>query len=149
MTVLDLLGEDGVCEKPHLRAELGGYELEVSVEPLLWSTSLSRATTSLSTACRAALAVASTVRPDPGLPGGVVIHARASRTLEELEGCTWEGAFEPDTMALFHNAVGSQPLPYDTFDAQTWRFGREPLEEVALALATNQRRGFCPPPLTR
>jgi hypothetical protein len=90
--------------------------------------------------------LASTGLADPNLPGGFLPHIFGSSTLADpdWEHCAWPDTFEPDLMPIFDTVPALGREPYASFDGQTVRFDTfEP--ELRLALATSQRREFCPP----
>ncbi len=88
----------------------------------------------------------STGTPDPSIPGGLAPHVLSSSTLADpqWEDCSWPDTFEPDLVRMFDSTPGAGTSGYATFDGQTWRFGRSDGPDVRIALATNERRSFCP-----
>lgn len=91
--------------------------------------------------------LASTGLPDPSVPGGLLPEVLGSTSLadDEWEACSWSKTFVPDRVRLLDPAPGTSDEPYASFDAQTYRLGRDPDEDIRLFLATSQQRGFCPP----
>lgn len=78
---------------------------------------------------------------DQRIPGGHVSHLMGSEQLADpdWEGCRWPDTFEPDEMLTY----GSVEREY-THTSQTYRFGKDPKQDVRVALATSWRRVFCP-----
>lgn len=94
------------------------------------------------------LTLVSTGLPDPGLPGGLCPRVLSSTTLAdaEWEACAWPETFTPDRVRLRDEQPATGGAPYASFDAQTWRFGRDTGQgdPVVLGLLTSQQRDFCP-----
>jgi hypothetical protein len=90
------------------------------------------------------ITLGSTGLPDPAIPGGVVPWVASSPTLgdPEWDDCTWNNTFTPDRAPL-----PDTPLDYagaGSIEADTWRFGGHPEEDVRVVLYTNVTRDFCP-----
>ena len=86
--------------------------------------------------------------PDPTIPGGILTRVLGSATLADpgWEGCAWPETFVPDRIPLLDTAPAGG-VNQATFDGQTFRFGRPDAPDVVLAIATSQRRDYCPTPL--
>ncbi|MCB9681955.1 MAG: hypothetical protein H6733_10845 [Alphaproteobacteria bacterium] len=83
--------------------------------------------------------------PDPSIPGGFVPRVIGSTTLADAgwEGCTWPDTFTPDRLRALDTNPATRDDPYASFDAETWRFGRDDEPDAIMALATEQIREFC------
>lgn len=92
--------------------------------------------------------LASTGLPDPAMPGGILTRVLGSTTLADpgWEGCAWPETFVPDRIPLLDTEPAGG-VKQATFDGQTFRFGRPDAPDVVLAIATSQRRDYCPAPL--
>ncbi|MFT5682876.1 MAG: hypothetical protein ACI8RZ_003800 [Myxococcota bacterium] len=88
----------------------------------------------------------STGMPDASIPGALAPQVLGSTTLADLEweGCAWPETFAPDVLGMYDPTSYGSSEPYATFDGETYRFGRDDRLDVVMALATNQRRHFCP-----
>lgn len=91
------------------------------------------------------MTLGSTGLADPQVPGGVAVHLAGTA---ELALPTWDGCLWPDTFVADH--IRTEDIPMDwggvaSLDAHTYRFGKDPDQDLRMVLATPQERGFCPP----
>jgi len=86
----------------------------------------------------------STGEPDPNVPGGVVLHIAGSPWLAnaDWESCDWPHSFVPDEITL-PDAPDDWQGPAG-LAGSTYRFGKDPDQDLRVVLATNQLRNFCP-----
>ncbi len=94
---------------------------------------------------RPLITLGSTGLPDDDMPGGVTPHMAGSDMLasEEWDGCAWPNRLVPDHMRTEDepDVFGGQA----SLDADTYKFGKDPDQDIRMVLATTQKRGFCPP----
>lgn len=86
----------------------------------------------------------STGLPDDLMPGGFTPHMAGTAALANpnWDNCTWPHQYVPD-----HIRTEDVPLDWGgvaSLDADTYKFGKDPDQDLRLILATPQMRGFCP-----
>lgn len=86
--------------------------------------------------------LASTGHTDPKIPGGHVVEVLGSPTLAdpEWDNCSYGSTFTPDEMGNWDSAQNSGLY---TYSSQTYRFGKNPQQDIRVVLGANWRRGFC------
>lgn len=88
-----------------------------------------------------AVTLGATGRIDERIPGGHLPYILGTPVLAdpEWENCAWPDQFTPDEQTAYDIAQPGTP----TFTMQTYRFGKDPRQDIRVVLATNWRRGFC------
>jgi hypothetical protein len=92
----------------------------------------------------AMMTLGSTGLPDELVPGGFVPHIAGTASLANpfWDDCSWPHTFVPDH-------IRTEDMPHDwggpaSMDAHTYKFGKDPEQDLRVVLATPQARGFCP-----
>lgn len=90
------------------------------------------------------MTLGSTGLPDELVPGGFATHVAGTADLAnpDWDDCTWPHSFVPD-----HIRTEDTPMDWggtSSMDAHTYKFGKDPDQDLRLVLATPQARGFCP-----
>lgn len=89
--------------------------------------------------------IASTGLPDPDVATGAVPFVAGSPAIAnpDWESCTWPHQFTPDLAPMEDTpgVFGEQASLW----AQTYRFGKDPDQDLRTVLVTNRLRNFCPP----
>jgi hypothetical protein len=90
------------------------------------------------------ITLAGTGRMDSSIPGGHIPEVQGSPLLAdpEWESCAWPKTFIPDEMANRDTLVH-----VNTFTSQTYRFGKDPKNDLRVVLGTSWRRAFCFEPI--
>ncbi len=90
------------------------------------------------------MTLGSTGLPDPLVPGGFTPHLAGTADLAnpDWDDCTWPHQFVPDH-------IRTEDIPLDwggptSLDAHTYKWGKDPDQDLRMVLATPQERGFCP-----
>ncbi len=94
---------------------------------------------------RPLITLGSTGLPDPLMPGGFTPHMAGTDALAnpDWDDCTWPHRLVPD-----HIRSEDAPSTWTgqaSLDADTYKFGKDPDQDIRMVLATTQERGFCPP----
>lgn len=94
---------------------------------------------------RPMITLGSTGLPDDLMPGGFTPHLAGTAALAnpDWDACPWPHQFVPD-----HIVTEDTPDSFTgpaSLDADTYRFGKDPDQDIRMVLATTQERGFCPP----
>jgi len=89
--------------------------------------------------------IASTGLPDPDVATGAVPYVAGSPALAnpDWEGCTWPHQFTPD-LAPMEDTPGVFG-EHASLWSHTYRFGKDPDQDLRTVLVTNRLRDFCPP----
>lgn len=93
---------------------------------------------------RPLITLGSTGLPDEDVPGGITPHIAGTAALAnpDWDDCTWPHQFVPDH-------IRTEDVPGDFYgiaslDADTYKFGKDPDQDIRMVLATTQERGYCP-----
>jgi hypothetical protein len=89
------------------------------------------------------MTLGSTGLPDPLVPGGFVTHLAGTASLAnpDWDACEWPNQFVPDHIQAEDTYLdwGGQA----SIDAHTYKFGKDPEQDLRVVLATPQERGYC------
>lgn len=90
------------------------------------------------------MTLGSTGLPDDWVPGGFIPHMAGTAELAnpDWDDCAWPHQFVAD-----HIETEDTPLDWDSptsLDAHTYKWGKDPDQDLRMVLATPQARGFCP-----
>lgn len=90
------------------------------------------------------ITLGSTGLPDPLVPGGFVVHLAGTDALADED---WDGSYWPNRLVPDHTVAEDVEDELDgpaSLDADCYRFGKDPEQDIRVVLRTNQTRGFAP-----